>query len=369
MPAGRSDFSTFTDNAESQMPDYRKFIEKQPVTASTPCRVDMGGTLDIPTFFLPLRRSRPCTVNIAINLRTVVRLSAFRKGAVRVSSTGLGEAEFAPETAPFDHPLGLIFAVAAHFGLDGIEISIESGSPVRSALGGSSAAVSALVGALAAVAEKQGEPGLSRKETALLARNLESAVARVPCGFQDQLAAVFGGVHAWHWTGDIRRCVFRREPLMDGSGAEKLGRRLLVAYCGAPHDSKDINGQWVSRFLAGKDRDRWLRIAQSVRRFADCLRRQDFSAASDEMNTETAIRREMTPEVFDATGALLSEEALAEGCGVRFAGAGGGGCLWALGEEAAVGRLRLRWADILSRRQGAGLLDAGVDSRGLLCQL
>ncbi len=40
-----------------------------------PCRLDMGGTLDISTFIFPYGRFRPLTVNLAINLRTQVRLS------------------------------------------------------------------------------------------------------------------------------------------------------------------------------------------------------------------------------------------------------------------------------------------------------
>ena len=49
----------------------------------------------------------------------------------------------------FEHPMGLMFAIAAYFRAGGIHIQIESASPPRSALGGSSAAAVALVAALA----------------------------------------------------------------------------------------------------------------------------------------------------------------------------------------------------------------------------
>jgi D-glycero-alpha-D-manno-heptose-7-phosphate kinase len=83
------------------------------------------------------------------------------------------------------------------------------------------------------------------------------------------------------------------------------------------------------------------------------------------MNKEMQIRRKMTPEVFDEMGEMLVETALARGCGARFTGAGGGGCLWALGEEDSIRNLRPEWVDILSRRDGARLLDARVDPTGL----
>ncbi len=351
------------------MTDFRKFFENQAVTASAPCRVDMGGTLDIATFYYPLCRYSPATVNIALDLRTTVRFLACRRGVVRVSSTGFAPAEFRPEQAPLNHPLGLIFAAAIYFGLDGVEIQIDSHSPVRSALGGSSVALVALVGALAKIAEAGGEKRLSRKEVALLAHGIESAVARVPCGIQDQLAAVFGGVNLWHWTGWPHPVDHRREVLIKPEDYEHLEKRLLVAYAGEPHESKDVNGQWVDRFLGGRDRKRWIRIVDLVHRFSDCLRRMDTKAAGRLMNQETAIRLEMTPDVLDGVGRRLYSAAAQLDCGARFSGAGGGGCLWALGGHDEMEELRRAWRDILSSRQTARLLEVRVDSCGLLCQL
>ncbi len=351
------------------MTDHRKFLEHQPVTASAPCRVDLGGTLDIPTFSLPLRRWSPCTVNIALDLRTTVQLLPYRRGWIRVSSAGFDPAEFRPAEAPYSHPLGLIFAVAAYFNLDGVEIRIESASPVRSALGGSSVAVVALVGALLRIEGARQGRGGSPGEVAILAHGLESSVARVPCGFQDQLAAAFGGANAWHWTGSPwEGGGFTRIPLADPLDFPALGDHLAVAYVGVPHASKDINGQWVSRFLAGRDRRRWVEIIEITHGFSDSLARKDFSEAARLMNLETEIRLAMTPDVLDPFGRRLAREAASLGCGARFAGAGGGGCLWAIGQEKAIESLRLRWEALLVERKGARLLDVGVDSRGLLCQ-
>ena len=88
----------------------RNILETQPVEASAPCRIDMGGTLDIPIFYYPLRHLTPCTFNIAIGLRTRVRLLPYTRDLVKISSIGFEEAEFQMDSAPFKHPLGLMFA-------------------------------------------------------------------------------------------------------------------------------------------------------------------------------------------------------------------------------------------------------------------
>lgn len=113
----------------------KTILEKSPVTASAPCRIDMGGTLDLEAFCLPLGYLRPCTFNIALDLRTRVVLSAYRQGRVRISSRGFEDAEFDIDQTPFDHPLGLMFAVAAYFRAEGVRVHIDSASPPRSALG------------------------------------------------------------------------------------------------------------------------------------------------------------------------------------------------------------------------------------------
>ena len=104
----------------------RKILEsKRDFEASAPCRIDMGGTLDIPTFYYPLRHLSPCTFNIALALRTRVRLQPFSTGQVKISSRGFEVAQFPADAAPFDHPMGLMFATAAFFNADGIHVDIE----------------------------------------------------------------------------------------------------------------------------------------------------------------------------------------------------------------------------------------------------
>lgn len=349
--------------------ELRYLVEKYRVESSAPCRIDMGGTLDIDTFCFPLRHLNPCTFNIALDLTTRVRLRPYREEMIRVSSKGFQSAEFRFDRVPFDHPLGLMFAVAAYFGAHGIDIDIHSSSPPKSALGGSSSAAVALVAAFGKVFEKLGQAPLPRSRIALLSQAIEASVAGVPCGLQDQLAAVYGGVNLWYWTAGVDEAVFIRESLVDDTDPSRLDKHLLVAYCGFPHVSKDINSRWVKQFIQGQNREDWAEIVRLTRRFADAVKHSDFDSAAEAMNKETRLRRQMTPDVLDDMGEKLFEAAEGCGCGSRFTGAGGGGCLWALGRQKAIGSLRKIWQDLLLQRPEACLLDAKIDHTGLRCDV
>ena len=327
----------------------------------------MGGTLDISTFNYPLRHLAPCTFNIAVGLRTSVRVASYEPGMVKVSSRGFKSAVFPLVQAPFDHPLGLMFATASYFNADGIHIDINSTSPPRSALGGSSAAGIALVAALLKVmVPAAGGKAFTKAQTVQLAHGIEESVAGVPCGSQDHLAAIFGGVNAWYWTGNIQRPLFRKKTVVPKSRFKQLEKRLLLAYCGIPHKSKNINGKWVHEFLAGNHRERWAEIITCTQQFIEKLSSGNLNAAVSLMNRETAIRREMTPDVLDNIGKKLVERAIEKECGARFTGAGGGGCIWALGEPGKIEKLRGSWEGILATSKDGVLLDASIDSDGLL---
>lgn len=340
----------------------KRLLENGPVAASAPCRIDLGGTLDIGTFYLPLRRYVPCTVNIALNMRTRVRISPHTDGFVKISSKGFKSAEYPLLQAPMRHPLGLLFAVAAYFGQAGIHIAVDSASPPRSGLGGSSAAAVALIAALATAL---GITDMSRKKMALLAHAIEGSVAGVACGIQDQLAAAYGGVNLWAWEGEGGGPAFRKSVIVPKKNHGDLEKQLLVAFCGEPHESAQVNRKWVAQFLAGKYRRQWLEIITCSRGFADALIAKDLSRAVDWMNKETAIRRRMTPEVLDAVGKKLVHEAIRCNCGARFTGAGGGGCIWAIGSADHIEGLRKRWQQVLTPVAPARMLTSDIDAHGV----
>lgn len=348
------------------MNTLRTCLEQGPVETSAPCRIDMGGTLDLSTFYLPLRHLGPCTFNAALNLRTRVRLSPYTEGKLKISSRGFEEFEVDSGQAPFDHPLGLMLAVAAYFGADGVHIQIDSASPPRSALGGSSVAAVALIQSFSSAMALAGHPMPEPHQVALLAHAIEQSVAGVPCGLQDQLAAVYGGVSGWYWLADPGGPVFRRREIVPPAECTLFSNHLLVAYCGVPHVSKDVNGTWVRAFVAGRRREVWHRIVALSRQMVDALAERQYTQAAALMNRETDLRLEMTPEVLDEIGRQLVDAARKQQCGARFTGAGGGGCVWALGPPDAIRSLEPVWQHILSQRQGAKILETSVDPIGVL---
>ena len=346
--------------------DYRKMLEKSGISASAPCRIDMGGTLDIATFHYPLASIAPMTVNIAIDMRTRVDLLPYTKGYVKISSKGFDDAEFPAECLPFDHPMGLMFAVASYFNADGVHIKIDSESPPKSAMGGSSVAASALISAFYKIVEKAGFPYPEKNKIALLAHALEGSVAGVACGIQDQLAAVYGGVNAWKWIADPMRVPFEREILADEEVFEEMEKSLIIAYSGITHVSKDINQRWINGFLSGDERETWIRIAGLSRDFAGFIKKRLFGKAAEILNEETHLRLLLTPDVLDGMGMDLFHAAKGKGCGARFTGAGGGGAVYALGEKEHISALLPVWSLLLSKRETACILPSKIAREGLI---
>lgn len=333
------------------------------VEVSVPCRLDLGGTLDISTFYLPLSHLKPATFNLALDMRTAVTLSAHTPGKVKISSRGFETAEFDRGRAPFDHPMGLMFACAQYFNAHGVYIHIESASPPRSALGGSSSAAVAILAAFYALLEKEVTP----EEISWQAHFIESSVAGVPCGVQDQAAAAFGGVHLWEWRMGRSGPEFDRTPLFESpSDLACLDDHMRTAYCGIPHISKDVNKQWVDSFAGGRARPIFEEIVGITRAFADAVREKRWDLAGDLMAKETLLRLDMTPEVLDPVGKKLFDAARKMACGARFTGAGGGGCVWAIGKKENITALDKGWKEILAPVPDGAVLDTKVDARGIL---
>jgi len=338
-------------------------VARRPLPASVkawaPCRIDCGGTLDIGPLALGLQAQAPATFNIALDLLTEVEVRPNPAGGLGVESTDLGLEEVR-DGAGYSGPLGFFFLALDYFGLKDMSLTVRSASPPRSALGGSSAAILAAVAALARMAGRK----LSRLEAVRLAFLIESALFETPCGRQDHLAAAYGGVHLWTWTPGLGRGHKGRQ-LLKGSAYRTVESRLLVAYPGQSHSSAQVNRTWTQGFVAGHSRKTWESINRATRDLAKAVERADWAAAARAINAETSLRLELTPEVLPPTGLRLFEAARELGVGARFAGAGAGGCLWALGPKARVERLKPIWQEILGPIPQARLLPSRIDRRGL----
>ncbi len=343
--------------------NFNHLLENKLIQTSVPCRVDFGGTLDISTFYLPLAHLNPASFNIALNLRTFITLSPWTKNYIKISSRGFESTEFRQDQVRFDHPMGLMFAVASFFNAHGVHIHINSTSPPRSALGGSSCAA---VGIIAAFYAALGQ-AIKPEKIVWLAHTLESSVAGVPCGVQDQAAAAFGGVNLWEWKmGETGPKFDRLKVFENKKDIQGFNDHILIAYCGIPHVSKDINKQWVDTFIQGKTVAVFEKIVNITKEFYLAIKRKNFGLAGELMVKETRLRLEMTPEVLDNTGKKLFERAVALNCGARFTGAGGGGCLWAIGEADNISKLADAWRQVLEPIDDAALLNTKIDTDGIV---
>ena len=348
------------------MTSLKDFLTHNQVTSSAPCRIDSGGTWDIKALAIPLAGVEPTTVNVALNLRTSIVLSPYKDGWIKISSDGFPRGEaFVKDKLPFDSGFGLFFAASSHFGFHGLEVRISSQSPVKSALGGSSTALVALIKALSKVSAELGGRKLSKREILLLAYGIEDGVSGGNCGLQDQGAAVYGGVHQWKWRYGTGTTPFKREPLLDPKGQRELSRRLLVAYSGKSHISSRTNRTWVKDFLSGRTRAGWLEVNEIVHHLAQAIRGQNWKEGAHLIRQEMSLRRKITPEALIPITEKMVAQAERTGCGARFSGAGAGGSLWALGETEDIRKLREKWEDTLAPIRGARTLDCMVDPAGV----
>jgi D-glycero-alpha-D-manno-heptose-7-phosphate kinase len=285
---------------------------------------------------------------------------------VKVSSDGFPDTKaYDFKIVPFDSPFGLFYAAVSCCGFHGLEIRIASDSPAKAALGGSSTALVALIKALSKLAVLTGKAPLSQKDILHLSYHLEDSTSSGKCGIQDQAAAVFGGVNLWRWRFGNRQSPYERTPLLDRKGQRELSDHLLVAFSGKSHVSARINQGWLKGFLSGKTRAGWIEANRIVRRLAQALIDRKWDQAAGLLREEMAVRRDITPDALIPVTHKLIQQAEQSGCGARFAGAGAGGSVWALGEKKRIDELKTIWRSILAPIRGAGILDCAVDPRGV----
>jgi D-glycero-alpha-D-manno-heptose-7-phosphate kinase len=125
------------------------------------------------------------------------------------------------------------------------------------------------------------------------------------------------------------------------------------------------NRNWIKDFLEGSTRAGWVRANEIVKQIAPAMKEQDWKLAAGLLREEMAVRREITPEALIPITSKLVEQAEQADCGARFAGAGAGGSIWALGNIENIKRLRKIWKDTLAPVRGGGVLDCGVDPVGV----
>lgn len=350
-------------------PKHARQISKNwHIRASAPCRIDVGGTWDLKAFALPYEYIKPSTVNFALNLRTNVELLPYKPGLVKISDRNAEEVYHIDE-APFDTNFRLMFAIVSYFQLHGLEIKITYEGPPRSGLGGSGVLAVCTVSALDR-ARHIIDPKtklLSKQQIIQIAHDIEDGLHFSHTGLQDQCGAAYGGINHWVWNYTSPLGKFSRIPVMDKESHGDFSSRLLVAYVGQTHVSNEVNKEQVASFQSGKTRSKWLRIKDLSDEFAKALNRGDWTKASKIIQEENDIRLSMVPRRITPVGEKLQEATREVGGGFAIAGAGNGGCVWAICPKIdQQEELRSAWANILSEVKYGQVLDVDIDNVGLL---
>lgn len=325
------------------------------VTASAPTRIDLaGGTIDI--WPISLLVPGAITVNLAIELRA--RAVVETREDDRVTIVSRDRKRRMTRRLPLDEddvsgPLSVVLRLVRAFHPEtGINLVTDAAAPAGAGLGGSST-LGIAVGA--ALNRLTGE-GLRRDALLRRVMNLETIELRAPTGNQDYLAALNGGLCAYHHGADgtVREAI----PLAAG-----LEERLVMAYTGQPRRSGFSNWEMFLRFIDGNKTAvrRMESIARVAREMRAALREGSLDDAGKLLGEEGRLRYSLAPSV--ATPKILAVDAAARGAGalgVKVCGAGGGGCVVAFAREG-------RRQAVAEAIQGAGasVLEAQPSRRGL----
>ena len=324
------------------------------IQSSAPTRIDLaGGTLDIWPLYLFHDGAQTLNAAISLRARCTIRPRADTRIAIFSEDTGTRvEADHWSDLRD-NHDLKLLGRLLHYFQAEGLELRTRSESPVGAGIAGSSALNIAVCGALAAWCER----ALPDELLLRIAQNIEAQVIDVPTGVQDYRPALYGGISAVELNVDgIRRIPLHVEPL-------ELQKRIVLAYTNASRNSGINNWEMTKRHIDG-DREvqsRFARIRDVAVAMRASLERQDWPAVGQHVADEWENRKRLAPGVSTpAIDAMLDAAKAAGAWGGKVCGAGGGGCLFCIGEPDRAPAIREALA-----AHGARLLDYRIETEGL----
>jgi len=322
--------------------------------ASAPMRIDLAGaTLDIWPLYLYHADAQTLNVALTLKARCWLQTRDDRRLVLRSLDTNQ-RVEVAHRTAlPDDASWRLLKRIIEFFEGEGLNIVIQSDSPIGAGIAGSSALN---VAVCAAFAKWQGR-SLSADTLLDIAMNIEAQVINVPTGAQDYRPAYYGGISAIEMgVGGITRIALDVE-------ASALADRLIVAYSGVSRQSGINNWQVMKRRIDGEPSliDHFEQICLVARTMRTALVAGDWREVGHQMNREWELRKCLAPGVTTPAIDNLIKKARGVGAlGAKVCGAGGGGCIVSLAEPTDV----VAVSSALSSC-GATILPCDVDTNGL----
>lgn len=292
------------------------------ITSSAPTRIDLaGGTLDLWPLYLFF--GNPPTLNAAIDLYARVEITPRRDKAVVVESRDLGVKDKFPsvDATPEAHKLELLLRLIRFYRpATGLNVVTDCQAPAGSGIGGSSALLIALNGALNRFTGR----GYTKTQMIDIARNIETQIIQGPAGYQDYYAAMFGGVQA------VQPGYVKVESKKFAIDPADFTRHFVLCFTGKPHNSGINNWAVYKRAVNGDSlvRRKLKRIADATWKMERVLNEGRLDRFAPLFTEEWKARKALAPSISTPKMERLITTAKKAGAlAAKTCGAGGGGCI------------------------------------------
>jgi D-glycero-alpha-D-manno-heptose-7-phosphate kinase len=295
------------------------------VRAVAPLRISfVGGGTDFPHWY---ERHGGAVLSATIDHYAHVTLEPRSDGRIRIRDLRLEQlVQYHLDDVPvydgvMDLPKAAIERIGVHRGID---VDCRSDAPPGSGLGGSSALVTAVVGALAAFGSRSFTPD----EIARVSYAIEREDLGIPGGWQDQYAAAFGGLNLIEFSaGGVTVTPIRAEP----SILDALERNLLLCYSGNVRRNVGLIDTQIRLFHEGREEtiQGMKQLCAMAYEMRDAIEAGDLDTLGTMLREAHESKKRMNPHIAEGTPIELLFAAArdAGALGGKICGAGGGGYL------------------------------------------
>ena len=293
-----------------------------PVEAVAPLRISfVGGGTDFPHWY---EEHGGAVLSATIDHVVRARVTPRADRLVELRSLDLDQlvAYHLDDGPEYDGALDLVKAAIVDAGIEfGVTVEIRSEAPPGSGLGGSSAVVTAVVAALAALEGRE----VHADTLARTAHRIEREDLGIAGGWQDQYAAAFGGCNLLEFSASGARVV----PVADAARLERLSAGLLLCYTGAVRRNVGLIDRQISLHREGREETLlgMKRLQEMAYAMRDVVERVDLPALGRLLREAFVAKLQMNPHIAEGTPieAMLEAAAAAGAWGGKVCGAGGGG--------------------------------------------
>jgi D-glycero-alpha-D-manno-heptose-7-phosphate kinase len=295
------------------------------VIARAPLRISfVGGGTDFPHWF---DEHGGAVLSTTIDHYAEVTLQPREGDRIQIRSIDFGHlvAYDLGEGPAYDGVMDLPKAAIARIGVQsGVDLDIRSDAPPGSGLGGSTALVTAVVAALAALARR----AMSADELARTSYVIERHDLGIAGGWQDQFATVFGGCNLLEFSaGGVGVTPVR----VAADVLEALRARLLLCYTGRARTDVGLIETQVRLHAEGREETiQGMKQLQALAyEMRDALEQGDVSSIGPLLQQAYESKKRMNPHIADGTQIerLFAAARAAGASGGKICGAGGGGYL------------------------------------------